>query len=116
MQQLDIPLVHKAYDLYKSLHELQAAIPKMERYTLWQRAENRALDILEGLLCVGYLPQDKRATQLIQVSSDVDVLRMFLRLAYDIKSINQKKYITLQAVLDEIGRMLGGWMKSLKLK
>jgi hypothetical protein len=27
----------------------------------------------------------------------------------------QKKYILLQEKLDEIGRMLGGWIKSLKL-
>jgi len=44
------------------------------------------------------------------------MLRVFLRLTLDVKAINQKKYITLQQALDEIGRMLGGWMKSLKQK
>jgi len=114
MQQFDIPIIHKAYELYKALHLLQSVIPKMERYTLWQRAENRALDVLEGLICVGYIPQEKRVEQLIQVSTDVDMLRVLLRLALDVKSLSQKKYVELQAMLDEIGRMLGGWMKSLK--
>ena len=86
----------------------------MDRYTVWQRSENTTLNILEGLLKVGYLQQERRSEQLIQVSAQVDLLRVFLRLTLDVKAINQKKYIGLQQALDEIGRMLGGWMKSLK--
>jgi hypothetical protein len=44
------------------------------------------------------------------------MLRVFLRLAHDTKTIDQKKYIALQAITDEIGRMLGGWLKSLRTK
>jgi len=116
VQQLDIPIVQKTYDLYRTLHDFQKTIPKMDRYTLWQKSENAALSILEGLLMVGYLQQEKRPDKLIQVSSQVDLLRVFLRLSLDVKAINQKKYIALQQALDEIGRMLGGWMKSLKQK
>lgn len=116
MQQFDIPIIHKTYELYRDVHALEKNIPKMERYTLWQRSENSALDILEGLLQVGYLPQEKRADHLIRVSARVDMLRVFLRLSLDVKAINQKKYIALQQAVDEIGRMLGGWMKSLKQK
>jgi len=116
VQQLDIPIIHKTYELYRTLHEIKKSIPKMERYTLWQRSENTALDILEGILRVGYLQQEKRPEQLIQVSAQVDLLRVFLRLSLDVKAINQKKYIGLQQAIDEIGRMLGGWMKSLKQK
>jgi tyrosine-protein phosphatase YwqE len=32
----------------------------------------------------------------------------------DIKAIDDKKYILIEANLDEIGRMLGGWIKSTK--
>ena len=88
----------------------------MDRYTVWQKSENTTLNILEGLLKVGYLQQERRSEQLIQVSAQVDLLRVFLRLTLDVKAINQKKYIGLQQALDEIGRMLGGWMKSLKQK
>ena len=44
------------------------------------------------------------------------MLRVFLRLAHDTKTIDQKKHIALQAITDEIGRMLGGWLKSLRPK
>lgn len=42
------------------------------------------------------------------------MLRIFIRLASDTKTIDKKLYLSLQEQIDEIGRMLGGWLKSLK--
>jgi hypothetical protein len=98
------------------MHGYQRSIPKLERFTLWQKCENSALTVLEGLLQVGYVPPERRADLLTKISAHVDMLRVFLRLAHDTKTIDQKKYIALQATTDEIGRMLGGWLKSLRTK
>lgn len=32
----------------------------------------------------------------------------------DIKTLDIKKYVTIEASIDEIGRMLGGWIRSAK--
>jgi len=32
----------------------------------------------------------------------------------DVKTIDGKKYMNLESVVDEIGRMLGGWIRSIK--
>ena len=114
MQPFDIPVIHKSYEFYRTLHGLQKNIPKMERYTLWIRCEETNLRILESFLKVGYVSQERRADELTRISSQVDMLRVFLRLAHDVEAINQKQYIKLQEGVDEIGRMLGGWLKSLK--
>jgi hypothetical protein len=116
MQQLDIPIIHKTYDLFRALHELERTIPKMERFTVWQRSQNLCLDMLQGLLSIGYQAPERRADGLLRIASSVDMLRVFLRLSFDVKAINQKRYIALQEALDEIGRMLGGWIKSVKQK
>ncbi len=116
MQQFDIPIIHQSYEFYRTLHELHKSIPKAERYSLWQRCEGAALDILKGLLKVSYLTPDKRADALILISADLDMLRVFLRLAFDVKILDKKKYVAIQQALDEIGRMLGGWLKSLRVK
>jgi len=42
------------------------------------------------------------------------MLRVFIRLLKDVKTIDNKKYVTLENIVDEIGRMLGGWIKSCK--
>jgi hypothetical protein len=112
MQHGDIPIIHKTYELYRALHDLQNGIAKMERYTLWARCENATLQMLEGFIRVGYLPPEERAPKLTALAAEVDMLRMLLRLSIDVKALALKKAIPLQQQLDEIGRMLGGWIKS----
>jgi hypothetical protein len=114
MQQLDIPIITKTYELYRALHDLKKGIPKMERYSLWSRVEATALQMLEGFVHAGYLPCEQRAQKLTRLAAEVDMLRMFIRLAVDIKVLPLKKVVPLQERLDEIGRMLGGWIKSVR--
>ena len=45
-------------------------------------------------------------------SSKLNFLRVFIRLMSDVKAIDNKKYLSLESNVDEIGRMLGGWIKS----
>ena len=114
MQQLDIPIITKTYELYRDLHDLQKGIPKMERYSLWSRIETTALQMLEGFVHVGYLPLEQRGQRLASLAAQVDMLRMFIRLTVDIKVLPMKKAVAIQERLDEIGRMLGGWTKSVR--
>lgn len=39
------------------------------------------------------------------------MLKFFLRVAWEIKSLDNKKYIIISEHLEEIGKMLGGWQK-----
>ncbi len=112
MEELDIPIFKKAYDLTKKLYELRGTVPKHDRYALWQRCENLILEILEGILLASQLRKAQKLEPLEQVSVKLNVLRVFLRLAKDLKIMDLKKYGLLEEMVDEIGRMLGGWIKS----
>jgi len=114
MNTLDVPIIQQTYDLFRSLHALTPTIPKLARHTLWQRCQNISLDILQGFIATGYTAPDKRAERLARISESVDLLRVLIRLCCDTKVINQKSYIALQQDLDDIGRMLGGWLKSIR--
>jgi hypothetical protein len=47
-------------------------------------------------------------------STKLDMLKFFLQLSWEIKALDNKKYITISEKLNEIGKMLGGWIKALK--
>jgi len=49
-----------------------------------------------------------------QTSVRLNVLRVLVRLMKDVKAIDNAKYLTIEQGLDEIGRMLGGWIRSTK--
>ncbi|MBI3332081.1 diversity-generating retroelement protein Avd [Candidatus Peregrinibacteria bacterium] len=114
MEELDIPILKKSYELYKAFHGWRALVPKADRYTLWQRAENVILDILEDILSAGQSPKNGKLAHLEQASIKLNLLRLFVRLRKDTKVLDMKKTVHLQQLIDEIGRMLGGWIKSLR--
>ena len=108
---LDIPIFHKLYDLYKFLNNLHKTIPKSQRYTLWQRCENTNLNLLELLLEATHTKEKERLKILYKISHQLDLLKMLIRLAKENKVIHSKKYIEIQTILQESGKMLGGWIK-----
>ena len=114
MDEFDIPIFKKAYELYKTFYSYRNAVSKQDRYTIWQRCENIILDILEGILLASQLFKDKKLPVLEKVSLKLNFLRIFLRLCKETRVIDNKKYLFLEEIVDEIGRMLGGWIKSTK--
>ena len=114
MEELTIPIFNRAYELYKTFYSYRSTITRQDRYTIWQRGETIILDIVENILLASQLPKLDKLPILQKVSLKVNVLRVFIRLSKDIKMIDIKKYTILQELLDEIGKMLGGWIKFVK--
>lgn len=112
MNELDIPILKKAYELYKMLHAYRAAVPKADRFSVYERSETLLVEIIELLLQAGYLKGDK-IDYLERASTKLNVLRLFIRLMKETRVFDLKKYTALQTVIDEIGRMLGGWIRSI---
>jgi hypothetical protein len=115
MNDIDIPILKKSYDLYKVFHDFRKIVPKAERFTVYERSENLIVDIMEFFLEAGYTRSNKVVT-LEKASVKLNTLRFFIRLMKETKSLDAKKYIILQEMIDEIGRMLGGWIRSASSK
>ena len=58
--------------------------------------------------------REKKLPLLEKAIVSLDLLKILIRLAKDIQALDNKKYIQLEQSLLEIGRMLGGWKRSLK--
>lgn len=54
-----------------------------------------------------------RSKILFEASASLDLLKILIRAAKDIKALPEKKYLIIETSLQEMGRMLGGWIKSL---
>ncbi|HEY0010687.1 MAG TPA: diversity-generating retroelement protein Avd [Candidatus Paceibacterota bacterium] len=114
MNEVDIPILKKSYDLYRTFHEYRKVVPKQDRFTIFERSENVMLDLIECLLSAGYGDKQGKRPILERASIKLNVLRFFIRLMKETKSLDNKKYVVLQEMIDEIGRMLGGWTRSLE--
>jgi hypothetical protein len=78
------------------------------------RIENTILEIIELL----YLAQSKHGPSQLLILNKADValkmLTTHLRLAYKTESINDAGFASLSEQTIEIGKMIGGWIKSTK--
>lgn len=88
--------------------------PKTKRYTLGQKLGNLTLEIFELLFSVPI--SSNKAYTLQQISIKLDLLKILLRMAKDSQALKDKNYLELQVMLQEIGKMLGGWIRSTKQK
>lgn len=114
MPELDIPIFKKAYELYKLFHEYRKVVSKQDRFTIFERCENLIMEVTEGIIKAGTEQKPAKVATLEHTSLKLNMLRVFIRLMKDVKVIDNKKYVTLENIVDEIGRMLGGWIKSSK--
>ncbi len=110
--EIEVPLVHTTYELYKIFHQCIRLFPKTEKYSLGQRTENVILDTLELGLRVAYAPKTERLPLLKELDAKVQLLKTMIRLAHELRALDDKKYLALQEKLQEMGKMVGGWLRS----
>lgn len=88
-------------------------MPKTHRYSLGQSLETGVLELMENLVMAKNAPKPHKATYLIRAITQQEVAMLKLRLYLEMKLANETKIFQAQSQLQEIGRMTGGWLKSL---
>jgi hypothetical protein len=68
--------------------------------------------LLEQLISTSHLQGMERVQILHAISYNVDLLKVLIRLAQETSTITPRQYLALQTHLQEIGKMVGGWLKS----
>ena len=68
---------------------------------------------LELLLEASCAYRDEKLDLIKKANAKFDTLKLFIRLLKDLNIIDSKKYLKLQGQIQEIGKMLGGWQRSL---
>jgi hypothetical protein len=83
--------------------------PRTEKYTLGERIENTALNVLDGIIESNNEFEKTKSLQKTVV--ELDKLRIFFRLAKDLAFMSFEQYEYGSKLIDELGRLLGGWYK-----
>jgi hypothetical protein len=96
------------------LYSTIETIPKKDRYTIGAKCENTALNILEMLYEANAKYGQNRLAVLQSVDTKLKILQTLIKALLDIKAIDNKKFLRLSEPLIEIGKMLGGWIKTTK--
>lgn len=107
-----LPIIEKTYGAYKQLAVLNSKLEKPHRYGLGVSTEQSVLVLLELLFMAQHAPKTYKGVYLLKAQAQLDTLRLKFRLYLELKLTNETKIFQMQSDLQEIGRMLGGWLKS----
>jgi len=111
-QYAHLPIYKKAYDLALFVHRLAITLPREHRYTFGAELKKRVLKFLT--LIIRANSQKMKIVVLGQASEQLEELKILIRLGKDLQVIGIRKYEECSRIFDEIGKQLGGWIKSQK--
>lgn len=104
------PALEAAYQLVLWVTPTVDKYPRNLKFTLGDRTIAAALDVLDRLIEATYARD--RASQLSAANLALERLRFFFRLASDLKVLDLRRYEHAARLIDETGRLVGGWMKA----
>ena len=84
-------------------------MPKSHRYTLGHKIDNYFIDLIEYISTASFLQKQEKLPYIRKAIQKLDTLKVLLMILWESKSLDNKRYIHLSTMLDEIGRLLGGW-------
>lgn len=109
-----LSIINAGYESYKMLAQMNEKVSKRWRYSLGFSAEEHVTSLLRSLIMAKNAQKPLKSKYLIEAESFLELSRLQLRVYLELKLCNETKIFQLQAKLEEIGRMLGGWLKSLE--
>ena len=110
-------IVTKMYDLVKYLMIVVNRFPRDYKFTLGDRIAQLLLDLLEWYVEAYYTTDlSIKLNLLMRNNLKLERLRFLIRLAHDFKLFSNQRFGHICSLVDEVGRMNGGWIKQLQKK
>lgn len=108
----ELTIERKTMEMIKYAYQALAQFPKSEKYALCADIK-RCMDQILELIIAAKKKYFKKST-LQDLDIEVDKLRKYIRLSNELKFLAPHKYDVWSEKVDEIGRMVGGWIENVK--
>ena len=106
----ELIIYQKHYDLMVYSFPIIGRFPANQRCVLGQQIENAMLMI--GMMIVHANKLKQKKAKLFEIDIELEKLRLLIRLSKDLNMMSIVKYGHHCERLNEIGKLLGGWIKS----
>jgi len=107
-------LLKKTYQFYLSAIRCLDNFPKKKRYTLGEKIENNILVLIEIISLANIQIRTMREPIIYNASAKCELIKILIRMSFDLSLIDGRRYLDLEKKIQEIGKMIGGWIKFLR--
>ena len=106
----ELIVITKTYDLILWTCNHTSRFPRSHRFVLGERIERNLYNLLETLIRAKYTRNRQRLLE--DANLTLEILRFQMRLAKDLQCLKVEGYGFAAKSIDEIGRLVGGWLRS----
>ena len=110
----DLKILQKVFDMIMYAYTVLAQYPKSEKFALVADIKRVMDEMLE--LTIEAQKKYFKKTTLQELDVCIAKLKAYIRLSFNLKFVSLKKYEVWSGMVVEIGKMLGGWLKSVNGK
>ena len=111
MARQEMPIFTRTYDFLSWLLPATHKFPRVHRHDFTRRLLDAAFDLRERLEEANLRRGRTRQERLQRADEALAKIRVYIRLAARWEWLTPGQYRHVSAMLAEIGRLLGGWMK-----
>ena len=104
------PIFTRSYDLLRWLIPLTIKFPRQQRFVIAEAVQRTALGLHERIIEAA--KSEDRLPCLRQADVELTKLRFYVRLCRDFELVSFKQYKHAAERMAEVGRLLGGWIRS----
>ena len=109
-----LTIVTKTNFLLDEIYDAIQQYPKSEKYLLGADTKQAGLTFYR--LIVTAVKKYYKKTTLRDADVELFVLKNFIRMGHSRRYMNTRRYERLSRAIEEVGRMLGGWIQSMEKK
>ena len=106
----ELIVITKTYDFILWSCNHTGKFPRNHRFVLGEKIERNLYSLLEILIQAKYAKE--RRSLLEQANLTLEILRFQIRLAKDLQCLKVESYGFAAKAIDDIGKLVGGWLKS----
>ena len=84
-------------------------LPKIHKYSLGQKIDTLFIESIESISIASFLSKEEKLPYVRIGIRKIDTIKILFMILWEIKCIDNKKYIMISEKMNTVGKMLGGW-------
>ena len=110
-QNISLPIYKTSYDVLMSFFQFSTNFSREQKFTLGEKMKNETVELLVNICKINN--DEKKNEELFSLAFDrMERIRIYLRIAKDLKEINLDKFVDVNEKIEYILKQLSLWEKN----
>ena len=106
-----LKLIPKLEEYIQYMLEIILKIPRTEKFNIGNEYKNSMYSMLENVIYISKIKEEERINIINKIDARLNCQRIYLRIMYKNRWIDEKKFKVAISKISEIGKIVGGLIK-----